>query len=176
MKLEEIEALITHTPDFPIPNILFHDIFPILQNSKAFRGLLQHILKHIKDSKLKVDCIVALDARGFLFGPYLALELEVPFVPIRKKGKLPPPTLVQTYTKEYGVDSFEMSSNALKAGLQCLIVDDLLATGGSAKAACELVKQAKAEVSECVFLVELEELKGKGFVGATCWSVWKYPY
>lgn len=115
-----------------------------------------------------------LDARGFLFGPILSLNLNLPFVPVRKSGKLPGPTVKVSSTKEYGKDVLEMQVDGIQKGQEVVIVDDLLATGGTLQAACQLVKDAGGEVLECVLIVELEELDGKSKVPAPCYCLLKF--
>lgn len=121
-----------------------------------------------------VECVVAIDARGFLLGPLIALELHVPFVPIRKKGKLPGTVISEQYALEYGQSTVEIQENSVRQGQRVLVVDDLLATGGSLNAACKLVKGLGGEVAGCLVLMELTELKGREKVAADIISVIQY--
>ena len=154
----QLKHYIKDVPDFPKPGIMFRDISPLLQNPDMF----QSVVKLIADEwRGKIDVVVALDARGFLFGAPIALTLGVPFVPVRKKGKLPGETVSYTYDLEYGQDTVEIQKNALTEHARVLVVDDLLATGGTARAACELVKKIGAIVSGCTFVIELTALGGR---------------
>ncbi|CAG8769745.1 29640_t:CDS:2, partial [Racocetra persica] len=157
--IEYLRSLIKAIPDFPQEGILFRDIFPIFQDPKAIEMLVSHIVDHINTTiKEKVDVIVGLDARGFLFGPMVALRLNTAFVPSRKKGKLPGKTLSADFKKEYGVDTFEMQEGAIKPGQNVIIVDDLIATGGTAAAAGQLVEKSGGKLLEYIFLIELADL------------------
>ncbi|XP_788872.2 adenine phosphoribosyltransferase, partial [Strongylocentrotus purpuratus] len=149
-------------PDFPKPGILFRDIFPLFRDPSILSDLLDLLVHHVQQNfKDKVDVVVGLEARGFLFGPMLALRLGCGFAPIRKKGKLPGECIQVSYTLEYGTDVFEMQKGAITAGQKILIVDDLIATGGTMMAACQLVKNMEAKVLECLVIIELTDLKGK---------------
>jgi len=172
------EHLVPH-PDFPKKGIVFLDIFPIFRNPSAFETLITHFLHRITShtvtlsSNRKVDVVVGLDARGFLLGPIIALRLGAAFVPVRKQGKLPGQCVVATYEKEYGTDSFEMQADAIKPGQSVIIVDDLIATGGSAKAAGELVAKQGGTTLEYLFIVELLFLKGGEQLNAPVYSIVK---
>eukprot|EP01135_Chromosphaera_perkinsii_P003095 Nk52_evm3s235 gene=Nk52_evmTU3s235 len=172
--LERIRALIQAHPDFPKKGILFQDIFPVFRHPDTVRAIMHHILYHIQSTFGKVDVIVGLDARGFLFGPILALELNAAFVPVRKSGKLPGECVKASYEKEYGVDQFEMQKDAIKPGQKVIIVDDLLATGGSLNGAVSLVKECGGNVVESIVLIELVELNGKQNVPSDVYSLLKY--
>lgn len=137
------------------------DIFTALLNGRVCTAIRDLLVDHVKKSELKPDVIVGLDARGFLFGFSLAAELGIPFVPIRKKGKLPGKCQSYEYTLEYGSDVLEIQENSIAAGQNVLIVDDLLATGGTLNAACELIKKMRANVLEIVVLMELKPLNGR---------------
>ncbi|KAF9534837.1 adenine phosphoribosyltransferase [Crepidotus variabilis] len=175
--VELIKKQITYHPDFPKKGVVFLDIFPVLRNPAAFEALLNHLENHIKSHTLalseskKIDVVVALDARGFLIGPILALRLGAAFVPVRKGGKLPGECVKVTYEKEYGADIFEMQSDAIKPGQNVVVFDDLLATGGSAKAAGELISQVDGKTLEYIFMVELPFLKGSSKLNAPVYSV-----
>ncbi|KAK9972661.1 hypothetical protein ABG768_025950 [Culter alburnus] len=159
-KLDFIAQCIRTFPDFPTKGIPFKDIFPILKDPKALAAVTDLFEEHVRNTFPQVDLIVGLDARGFLFGPLLAQRLGVGFAPIRKKGKLPGPTLSVAYSLEYAKAEAEMQEDAVSAGQKILIIDDLLATGGTLYAACELIKQQKAEVLGCLVVVELKYLSG----------------
>ena len=137
-------------PDFPTPGILFEDILPIFQEP---------------------DVIVGLEARGFLFGPSLALRLGSGFVPVRKKGKLPGPTEITAFEKEYGADHFEMQSDAVKKGQKVLVVDDIIATGGSAAAAGQLVQKLGGQLLGYIMILELDFLRGREKLPAPCYTL-----
>lgn len=145
-------------PDFPKPGILFRDITPLLACPKAFKQAVCQLAQHFRGQK--IDAIAAAEARGFLFAAPLALELGAALVPVRKRGKLPYKTLSHTYDLEYGRDTLEIHADAIPAGASVLVVDDLLATGGTMDACCQLVEKAGGRVVGCGFLVELTELKG----------------
>ncbi|XP_074695379.1 adenine phosphoribosyltransferase isoform X1 [Strix aluco] len=136
------------------------DISPLLKDPAAFRTLIDLLEDHLRASFPQIDFIAGLDSRGFLIGPPLAQRLGVGFVPIRKKGKLPGPTESVSYSLEYGKAELEIQSDAVEPGQKVVIVDDLLATGGTMCAACELMKRLKAEVLECLVIIELKLLKG----------------
>ncbi len=150
---------IRDVPDFPKPGILFRDITPLLASPVAFREVIRRMADQFRDAQ--VDVIVAAEARGFIFASPLALELNVGFVPIRKPGKLPFETHAFHYELEYGTDSLEMHVDGIQAGQRVLVVDDLLATGGTIDACCRLVEKNGAHVVACAFLIELRDLKGR---------------
>ncbi|XP_045675198.1 adenine phosphoribosyltransferase [Phyllostomus hastatus] len=166
-QLQLVARRIRSFPDFPIPGVLFRDISPLLKDPDSFRASISLLTKHLKKTHGgKIDYIVGLDSRGFLFGPSLAQELGLGCVLIRKRGKLPGPTVSASYTLEYGKADLEIQKDALEPGQKVVVVDDLLATGGTMCAACELLGQLQAEVLECVSLVELTSLKGREKLGA----------
>lgn len=149
--------------DFPIPGIEFVDILPIFANPKLHAELILALELQVRSSfggKIP-DVIVALDARGFLFGPSLALRLNASFVPVRKPGKLPGPVETASYKKEYGEDLFQMQADAVKAGQTVLVVDDIIATGGSAGAAGSLVEKLGGTLLGYLFILELDFLHGR---------------
>ncbi len=156
---DHLKAAIRDVPDFPKKGILFKDITPVLQNGKLFRAAVDAIADRHKGKK--VDAVIGIDARGFIFAGAVAYKLGVGMIPIRKKGKLPWKTVVTSYTLEYGSETTEMHVDAIKHGDNVIIVDDLLATGGTAMAACNLVKQLGGTVAELDFLIELSFLKGR---------------
>ncbi|KAF4989389.1 hypothetical protein FDECE_14733 [Fusarium decemcellulare] len=154
-------------PDFPIPGINFVDIMPLFADPTAHATLVNALELQIAEAfPTKPDVIVGLDARGFLFGPGLALRLGVSFAAVRKKGKLPGPCATAEYVKEYGKDFFQMQQDAVSEGQKVLIVDDIIATGGSAKAAAELVHQLKGEVVGYLFILEIPGLNGRDKLGS----------
>ena len=154
----QLTDYIRSIPDFPKPGILFRDITPLLAAPVAFRESVKRLAEPFRDRK--IDVIAAAEARGFLFAAPLALELSVPLVPIRKPGKLPYETLSHTYELEYGTDTLEMHADAIPAGAAVLVVDDLLATGGTVEACCRMVEKAGGTVTACAFLIELTGLAG----------------
>ncbi|XP_012234044.2 adenine phosphoribosyltransferase [Linepithema humile] len=158
-KLQILRNAINSYPDFPEPGINFRDIFGVFRNIAALKALKDLITEHI--SFLEVDLVVGLDSRGFLFGPMICMELDKPFLPIRKKGKLPGKVTQQKYMLEYGEATFEFQTDFVSEGAKVLIVDDLLATGGSMAAAVKLMKSAGADVIECLVIMELSLLKGR---------------
>jgi adenine phosphoribosyltransferase len=155
----EIERAIRNVPDFPKPGIQFKDITPVLADARLFAGTID--LLTAKFSPGSVDAVVGIDARGFIFAAAAALKLKAGFVPVRKKGKLPFTTHEEDYALEYGSASIAMHTDALKPGARVLLVDDLLATGGTAAAASSLVKKLGAEILEISFLIELKFLNGR---------------
>lgn len=163
MSKQRIESLIRDIPDFPKPGIVFKDIAPVLGDPEAFRACTALFAE--RANALQVDKIAAIDARGFLFGAALAQEIGIGLVPVRKKGKLPYKSVSVEYDLEYGSAILEMHEDAVTEGDKVLVIDDLLATGGTAVAACQLVEQLGAEVLECAFLVELTFLEGRKALG-----------
>ncbi len=155
----DLAAHIRTIPDFPKPGITFRDITPMLHDANAFRAAVVRLADRFGDKE--IDLIAAAEARGFLFGAPIATLLGVGLVPIRKPGKLPYSTVEVEYDLEYGKDRLEMHSDAFKAGQRVLLVDDVLATGGTMKACCELVQGAGAHIIGCAFVIELEYLKGR---------------
>jgi len=155
----ELRALIRDIPDFPRPGILFKDITPLMADPDALGAAVSGLADYARP--LDVDCVLAAEARGFLLGPALALALGAGFALARKPGKLPYDTVSAEYELEYGRDSLELHSDAVGAGARVLVHDDLLATGGTAKALCELVGALGGEVVGCGFLIELAQLGGR---------------
>ncbi|KAB8262822.1 phosphoribosyltransferase-like protein [Aspergillus pseudonomiae] len=158
-----LRAALRQFPDFPSPGILFEDILPIFANPTLHEALLRSLELHILQNhgNQKPDVIVGLEARGFLIGPSLALRLGASFVPVRKQGKLPGLCATQAYEKEYGQDFFQMQADSIKPGQKVIVVDDIIATGGSAWAAGELIKKMGGELMSFLFILELEFLKGR---------------
>lgn len=155
----KVKQFVRDVPDFPKPGILFRDLTPILAQPELCMEIVQYFASHF--TKQKPDAIAGIEARGFWFGPLLSQRLGVPFIPIRKKGKLPYQTVETFYDLEYGQASIEMHTDAITPGQRILIHDDLIATGGSAAAAAELVKRCGGEVAGFAFLVELKDLHGR---------------
>ncbi|CAK9801544.1 Adenine phosphoribosyltransferase [Anthophora plagiata] len=171
-KLLLLRDAIDTYPDFPKPGIIFRDIFGVFRNIAALRALKDLLIEHILF--LEVDLIIALDSRGFLFGPLISLELGKPFLPIRKKGKLPGKVVQRSYELEYGEETFELQTQYIRKKSRVLIVDDLLATGGSMEAAIETVKLTEAEIVECLVIIELTGLKGREKLGVPVHSFIQY--
>ncbi len=155
----DLKSLIRDVPDFPKPGILFRDITPLLGNPDGFRATINRFLGRFAD--LTVDKVAGIESRGFLFGPVLAYQLGAGFVPIRKPRKLPAGTIREEYALEYGVDAMEMHADAIRPGERVLIVDDLIATGGTALASTKLVERAGGTVVGLGFIVELTGLEGR---------------
>jgi adenine phosphoribosyltransferase len=155
----DLTKFIRDIPDFPKPGILFRDITPLLANPAALRETIQQLAAPWRGRK--IDAVVAAEARGFIFAAPLALELNIGFVPVRKPGKLPFDTHSFHYDLEYGSDTLQMHVDGLSPGQNALIVDDLLATGGTVKACCELAKRTGANIVGCAFAIELSFLKGR---------------
>jgi adenine phosphoribosyltransferase len=155
----DLAALVRDIPDFPKPGIFFKDITPVLASPEGLDAAVSGLAAYARP--LDVDFVVGAEARGFLLGPALARELNAGFVLARKPGKLPHDTVRAEYLLEYGTDALELHSDAVAAGARVLVHDDLLATGGTAKALCELVEQLGGQVVGCAFLIELAFLPGR---------------
>ncbi|NQV08243.1 adenine phosphoribosyltransferase [Candidatus Woesearchaeota archaeon] len=155
----DLKETIRTIPDWPKKGIMFRDITTLLQNGGAFKQCCDELYERYKDKK--IDAIVGIESRGFIFGSVLAHKLGISFVPIRKPGKLPSETIKQEYELEYGKDVIEIHKDAIKAGDKVLIVDDLIATGGSMAAAVSLVKKLEGDIVECCFVIELPDLNGR---------------
>jgi adenine phosphoribosyltransferase len=155
----EIESAIRNVPDFPKPGIQFKDITPVLADPRLFAGAIDLLTERFKPGG--VDAVVGIDARGFIFAAAAAVKLRAGFVPVRKRGKLPYQTLEQDYALEYGSATVAMHVDALRPGARVLLIDDLLATGGTAAAAAVLVKKLGANILEAGFLIELKFLNGR---------------
>lgn len=157
--VEEITRAIRNVPDFPKPGIQFKDITPVLADARLFAGAIDFLAGQFKPGS--VDAVVGIDARGFIFASAVALKLGAGFVPVRKKGKLPFQTHEKDYALEYGSATVAIHVDALKPGARVLLVDDLLATGGTASAAAALVERLNAKILEISFLIELKFLSGR---------------
>lgn len=155
----EIERAIRTIPDFPKPGIQFKDITPVLADARLFSATIDLLTQDFVPGT--VDAVVGIDARGFIFAAAAALQLRAGFVPVRKKGKLPYETHEQDYALEYGTSTVAMHVDALKPGSRVLLIDDLLATGGTAAAAAALVEKLNAQILQIAFLIELSFLKGR---------------
>jgi len=156
---KEIEQAIRNVPDFPKPGIQFKDITPVLADARLFAGSIELLTEKFKPGE--VDAVVGIDARGFIFAAAAATKLHAGFVPVRKKGKLPYKTIEQDYALEYGHATVAMHTDALKPGARVLLIDDLLATGGTSAAAVGLMKKLGAQILEVTFLIELKFLNGR---------------
>jgi len=155
----DLKSKIREIPDFPKPGILFYDITTLLGDPLAFEQVISTLAERYADRR--VGAVLGTESRGFIFGAPLALRLSVPFVPVRKPGKLPFNTLSESYELEYGTDSLEVHVDGVKTGTPVVVVDDLLATGGTAAATVNLARQLGAEVIEAAFVIELEFLSGR---------------
>ncbi len=154
-----LQAAIRNIPDFPKPGILFRDITPLLHDAARFQAVIRAFAEHYRARRLQA--IAAIEARGFILGGALACALGVSFLPVRKRGKLPWNTCRVTYDLEYGTDTVEMHRDAIRPGERVLILDDVLATGGTSRATAELVQQLHGTVVELAFLIELKALGGR---------------
>jgi adenine phosphoribosyltransferase len=157
--MDDLKTLIREVPDFPKPGILFYDITTLLKDKAGFRGVIDGLKHHYREAQ--VDVVLGIEARGFIFAPALAYALGAGFVPVRKPKKLPAECVTVTYDLEYGTDSLQMHRDAVSAGTRVLIVDDLLATGGTAAAASRMVREAGGSVAGMGFVVELTFLNGR---------------
>jgi len=157
--MDRIRDAIRDVPDFPKPGVLFKDITPILQDPTLFRSVIDTLVDRYRNAG--VDKIGAMESRGFIFAAPLAAEIGAGFIPLRKKGKLPFDTISETFDLEYGTETLEIHKDAISPGEKVLLVDDLLATGGTAEASAKLVRECGGELIELVFVVELEFLAGR---------------
>ncbi len=157
--IDELRASIRNVPDFPKPGIQFKDITPVLANPRLFAGCVDLLIDGFKPGQ--VDTVVGIDARGFIFAAAAAMKLNAGFVPVRKKGKLPFDTHEQSYDLEYGSNTIAIHTDAVKPGSRVLLIDDLLATGGTAEAAALLLQKVGAHILEAAFFIELKDLQGR---------------
>ncbi len=162
MDTTNLTKLIRDIPDFPIPGILFRDITTLLKDGPAFKQSISGLASQL--TELKPDKVVAIESRGFIFGAPIAYEMGVGFVPVRKLGKLPAETISAEYDLEYGTNSVEMHKDAIRQGERVVIVDDLLATGGTTRATIELVEQLGGEIVALAFLIELVDLGAREYL------------
>ena len=155
----DLKKYIRSIQDFPIKGIMFRDITTLLKEPEAIKATLSQLLLNIQGKK--IDKVVGIESRGFIFGALLAKELGVGFIPVRKPGKLPAETVTQTYQLEYGNDSIQIHKDAISKGDKVLLHDDLLATGGTAEASCSLIEKLGGEIVQISFIIELTFLKGR---------------
>jgi len=160
---EDLRAKIREVPDFPKPGILFYDITTLLKDAEAFKEVIDRMAAQVADAK--VDLVVGMESRGFIFSAPLAYQLGAGFVPVRKLGKLPAETIEVEYSLEYGTATLEIHKDAIEPGQRVLIVDDLLATGGTVMGTIELVRRLGGEIAGLSFMVELRALKGRERLG-----------
>jgi adenine phosphoribosyltransferase len=171
--METLKMKIRHVADFPKPGILFYDITTLLQDAEGFRVVVDALTHPFKDKQ--IDVVVGIESRGFILGGAVADRLGAGFVPVRKPGKLPSKAVRESYALEYGTDSLEMHADAVRGGQRVLIVDDVIATGGTAKATASLVRQLGGSVHALAFLIELEALKGRNMlIGENVYAVLRY--
>ena len=170
--VDRLKSMIRDIPDFPKKGILFKDITPLLSDAGEFRRCVDMVAERYRDKK--IEMVVGVEARGFIIGAALAYALGAGVILIRKPGKLPYKTHQTIYELEYGMDQLEIHQDAIKPGQKVLIADDLLATGGTMKAAVDLVHKLKGEIVECAFLVELEFLKGREKLKEPVYSLMKF--
>ena len=159
MNIDDLKDRIRSIPNFPKPGVVFRDITTLLSDAEAFRKVIDIFSEHFKDKN--ITKVVAIESRGFIFGGALAYNMNAAFVPVRKLGKLPGETIKKEYELEYGVDSLEMHKDAVRAGDNVLVIDDLLATGGTLSATCGLVEKLGANIAGIAVLIELTFLKGQ---------------
>ncbi len=155
----DLKKTIRSIPGWPIEGVIFRDLTTLMQDPDAFRESCDVLYERYKD--MDIDQIVGIDARGFVFGAVLAYKLGIGFIPVRKKGKLPYNTIQETYSLEYGTDTLEIHEDAVAEGDKVVIVDDLIATGGTVGATVKLVRKLGAQIIECAFVVELPDLNGR---------------
>lgn len=158
MTIDDLKALIRSIPDFPQPGILFRDVTTLIGNGAGFAATVALLAEQARAAG--AQAIAGIEARGFIFGAAVAARLELPFVPVRKPGKLPVPVLALDYALEYGTGTLEIDPDAVAAGQRVVVLDDLLATGGTALAATELLRKAGASVSHALFVIDLPDLGG----------------
>ena len=170
---DDLKKIIREIPDFPKPGILFYDITTLLKNAEGFRAVIDRMTGHFQGQK--VDAVLGIEARGFIFGPALAYHLGAGFVPVRKPKKLPAEVESWSYDLEYGQDTLEIHKDAIGAGHNVIIADDLLATGGTAEAVVRLVEKLGGNVAGLAFVVELEFLNGRNkLAGYDVYSLLRY--
>ncbi len=159
LTIEDVKEKIRAVPDFPKKGIIFRDITTGLKDAETLQVMVDYLCDQYKDCK--IDYIAGIESRGFIFGMPMAYKLDCGFIPVRKPNKLPAETIKESYDLEYGSDSIEIHADAIEKGANVLVVDDLLATGGTAQAACKLVKKAGGNLVGVAFLIELEALNGR---------------
>ncbi len=169
----DLKQHIRHVPDFPKPGILFYDITTLLKNAEGLKATIDRLAAPYQGAK--IDAVIGIESRGFILGSAVAERLGAGFIPVRKPGKLPSKAIRETYDLEYGKDALEMHADAINKGERVLIVDDVLATGGTAAAAVQLVKKGGGELQGLAFLIELTGLQGKSKLpGERVFSVLQY--
>ena len=169
-QVEKLKAQIVAYPDYPKPGILFQDIWPMIGNPESMKKITEAFAVRYQDSG--IDAIVGLESRGFILGIPLSMELGIPFVPVRKKGKLPGPVVSASYQKEYGMDVVELSCSSVQPGQKVLIIDDVIATGGSMKAVLSLISQVQASVHELATLFQIEGVPRED-LGVPCFELFQ---
>lgn len=157
--MDDWKALVRAVSDFPLPGVTFRDITPLLRNAAALNDVVEALAAPFRSGE--IDAVAAIESRGFMFGAPLALRLQAGFVPIRKLGKLPGATVRREYALEYGTGQLEMHRDAVRAGDRVLLVDDVLATGGTGRAAAEMIDELGARIVEISFVIELRALRGR---------------
>ena len=171
--MDDLKRLIREVPDYPKPGILFYDLTTLLKDKRGFQMLIDRLCEHYEGHR--IDLVAGIEARGFIFAPALAYRLKAGFVPVRKPKKLPAKTEAISYALEYGTDSLEMHEDAVKAGQNVLLCDDLLATGGTAAAAIQLIRKLGGIVDGAAFAVELNSLRGRSKLpGLDVFSLMQY--
>lgn len=171
--MDDLKKLIREVPDYPKPGILFYDLTTLLKDKNGFRTLIDRLCQHYEGHK--IDLVAGIEARGFIFAPALAYRLQAGFVPVRKPSKLPAKTARISYALEYGTDALEMHEDAVKQGQRILLCDDLLATGGTAAAAVQLIRSLGGTVDGAAFAVELNFLHGRSKLpGLDVFSLMQY--
>ena len=155
----DLKKYVRSIVDWPIPGVIFRDLTTLMSDPEAFRETCDVFYERYRDKN--IDKVVGIDARGFVFGAVLAYKLGIGFVPVRKKGKLPHETIEEVYTLEYGSGTMEIHQDAIAEGEKVVIIDDLIATGGTIGATVKLVKKLSGDIVECAFLIELPDLKGR---------------
>lgn len=171
--MESLKKKIREVPDFPSPGILYYDLTTLFKDPEGLKGVIDHLVERYADAG--IEKVLGIESRGFILGSVIAYKLRTGFIPVRKKGKLPAETYSVSYDLEYGTDTLEMHQDALEPGENVLIVDDLIATGGTAAATAQMVSRLQARIHEIAFLVELEFLKGrKRLDGFPVYSILKY--
>ena len=158
MTPEELKTLIRDVPDFPKPGIMFRDVTTLIGHGEGFAAAVGHLADHAR--AVGAQSIAGIEARGFIFGAAVAAQLSLSFVPVRKPGKLPVPVIAMDYALEYGTDTLEVDPGAIAPGERVVVIDDLIATGGTAHAAIKLLREAGADVGHALFLVDLPDLGG----------------
>lgn len=170
-RIAKISSSIRIYQDFPKPGIKFRDIFSLMKDPALFSDCIRLLVDHVLREHPDTEIIAGLDSRGFIFGPVIAQNLNLPFVPIRKRGKLPGETHQASYSLEYGEDILEIQKDGCYAGQKVIVVDDVIATGGTMGAAVNLVKKCGGVVLECLVVMELADLKGRDKLDVPTWSL-----